>query len=309
MKKVLITGGSGFIGHALVNELANGGYEVIVLSRNPEHIHGLSNGAHAERWNGRNGDGWASLVNGAMAIVNLAGESIGIPPLPWTAERKRRIRESRVNAGRAVTEAIRTATVRPPVLIQSSAVGYYGLRGDKVLAENESAGADFLAQVTVDWEKSTAEVEALGVRRAIIRTGLPLSTKGGVFPLLALPFRFFVGGPIGSGKQYLPWIHTADLVRAIRFLIENESTRGAFNLSAPNPVTNADFGRTLGRVMHRPSMIPVPGFALKLALGEMAELLLLNGQRAIPQRLLEAGFEFHFPNAEGALREIIQSEN
>ncbi|MCI0475241.1 MAG: TIGR01777 family oxidoreductase, partial [Anaerolineales bacterium] len=258
------------------------------------------------KWDGCTAQGWSAVADGAFAIVNLAGESIGIPPIPWTVERKRRIRDSRVNAGKAIIEAVRLAREKPRVVIQASGVGYYGARGDEIIVEKNSAGDDFLGDVATQWEASSAEVESLGVRRAIIRTGLPLDKSGGVFPYLALPFRLFFGGPIGSGKQFIAWIHRADYVRAIQFLIENENARGVFNLTAPNPLTNADFGRVLARVLHRPFWFPVPGFALKLALGEMAELLLLSGQRAVPERLLRAGFKFQFANAQDALQDVLQ---
>jgi uncharacterized protein (TIGR01777 family) len=236
----------------------------------------------------------------------LIKESIGIPPIPWTNERKRRIRDSRVNAGKAMVEAVRLAREKPRAVIQASAVGFYGARGEEIITEKNSAGDDFLGDVATQWEASSAEVESLGVRRAIIRTGLPLDKSDGVFPYLALPFRLFFGGRIGNGKQFIAWIHRADYVRAIQFLIENENAQGAYNLTAPNPLTNADFGRALARALHRPFWFPVPAFALKLALGEMAELLLLSGQRVVPERLLRAGFKFRFPTAENALKDVLR---
>ncbi|MBM3128182.1 MAG: TIGR01777 family protein [Chloroflexi bacterium] len=306
MKRIVITGGSGFLGRALTDELLRAGYEIVWLGRNPETTRDVPSGVRVEKWDGRTAQGWGALADGAFAIVNLAGESIGIPPIPWTNERKRRIRDSRVNAGKAMVEAVRLARVKPRVVIQASGVGYYGARGEEIITEKNSAGDDFLGDVATQWEASSAQVEALGVRRAIIRTGLPLDKSDGVFPYLALPFRLFFGGPIGSGRQFIAWIHLADYVRAIQFLIENENARGVFNLTAPNPLTNADFGRALARVLHRPFWFPVPGFALKLALGEMAELLLLSGQRAVPERLLRAGFKFQFANADNALKDVLK---
>jgi len=306
MKRVVITGGSGFIGRTLTDELLKAGYEIIWLSRNPDKTRNVPNGMRVEKWDGRTAQGWGALADGAEAIVNLAGESIGIPPIPWTVERKRRIRDSRVNAGKAIVEAARAANERPRVVIQSSAVGYYGARGDEIIVEKDSAGSDFLSQVAVEWEASTAEVESLGVRRVVIRTGLPLHKTGGVFPFLVLPFKLLFGGRIGSGKQFLAWIHLADQVSAIRFLIESESAHGAFNLTAPIPLTNADFGRVLARVLRRPFWFPIPAFALKLALGEMAELLLLSGQRVVPERLSQAGFKFQFTDAASALKDVLR---
>lgn len=305
MKRFIITGGSGLIGRALADELVRSGSQVVILSRRPERARNLRDGQMAVYWDARSEKGWGELVNGDTAIVNLAGESIGIPPLPWTAGRKRRIRESRINAGKAVMAAIQAASEKPRVLIQASAIGYYGPHGDEFITEQEPPGNDFLARVAIDWEASTAEVETLGVRRVIMRTGLPMSSTGGMLPYLSLPFRFFVGGPVGNGRQWMSWIHIADEVGAIRYLIENESARGPYNLCAEEPLTNHDFSQVLGRVLHRPSLIPVPALALKLALGELADSLLLSGQRVLPQRLVQAGLKFRFRDAEEALRNLV----
>lgn len=306
MKRVIITGGTGFLGRALAQALPQNEYELIALTRDPGKAKNLPNGMRAVQWDGRTAEGWGELANGAYALVNLAGESIGNPPIPWSAARKEKIRASRVNAGQAMVAAVQAATEKPRVLIQSSAVGYYGSRGDTLLTEDTAPGNDFLAKVSVDWEASSAEVWSLGVRRVVIRTGLPLAKKEGVLPLLALPHKFFVGGPLGDGKQYLPWIHLADYVAAIRFLMDNASLRGAFNLSAPNPATNAEFNRALGKVMGRPSWMPVPAIALQIALGEMADQLLLTSQRIAPKRLQDAGFKFQFTDVESALRDVLK---
>ena len=303
IKRVLITGGTGLIGRALSANMAADGYEVIVLSRNPERATGLPPGVRAERWDARTAAGWGALADGAHAVVNLAGESISAGR--WTPERKRRIRESRVNAGRAVVEAIEAAKARPLVLIQASGVGIYGAHGDEEIPESAPAGRDYLARLAVEWEASTAGVEALGVRRVIIRTGIVLSKNGGALPRMMLPFRFFVGGCLGSGRQRLPWIHIADEVGAIRFLLENDNARGPFNLGAPNPVTNADFSRWLGRQMGRPALVPTPGFLLRLVFGEMAGML-LSGQRAVPRHLTQMGYACRFAEAEVALRDILR---
>jgi len=301
--RIIITGGTGLIGGALAANLANDGHEVILLSRAPERTILLPPGVRAERWDGRTATGWGPLADGADAIVNLAGE--GIASGRWTEERKRRIRKSRVNAGQAVVDAVKAAARKPGVVIQSSAVGYYGVHGDEEITESAPAGSDYLAQVAMAWEGSTAPVETMGVRRIIIRTGVVLSNKGGALPQMLLPFRLFAGGPLGNGKQWLPWIHIADEVGAIRFLIENRQASGAFNLCAPNPLTNAEFGRVVGRVMGRPAFMPTPAFALRLVFGEMATVL-LDGQRQAPKRLIELGFAFRFPSAEAALRDILK---
>jgi uncharacterized protein (TIGR01777 family) len=200
--------------------------------------------------------------------------------------------------------AIQEAKSRPRVLLQGSAVGYYGACGDEVVEESHSAGNDFLAEVCVEWEASTAGAEALGVRRPVLRTGLVLSDQGGALPRMALPFRLMAGGPLGNGRQWFPWIHVADEVGAIRFLIEREDAGGPFNLSAPDPLTSRDFGRALGRVLMRPSFAPAPGFALRLLLGEMADAL-LHGQRAVPRRLLDLGYVFRYREAVEALRNLL----
>jgi uncharacterized protein (TIGR01777 family) len=300
--RIIITGGTGLIGQALTNNLTTDGHEVIVLSRTPEKVTNLPDGAKSERWDGRTATGWGHLADGAKAIVNLAGESIAGGR--WTAERKRGIRASRINAGQAVVEAVKVAENKPEVVIQSSAVGYYGPRGNEQIAEEAASGSDFLAQVCVDWETSTAPVGDLGIRQVIVRSGLVLSSDGGALPRMMLPFKFFVGGSVGGGQQWLSWIHPADEVAAIRYLIDNENATGPFNLSAPNPLTNAEFGQVLGRVMERPAIMPTPGFAVRLVFGEMSTVV-LTGQRAVPQRLQELGFTFQFPEAEAALRDVL----
>ena len=303
--RVIITGGTGLIGSALASSLGADGHEVFVLSRSPEK----SGNVRAVGWDARTAAGWGHLANGADAIVNLAGASLqgeGILPVRWTEERKRRIRESRVNAGRAVVDAVLHATIKPGVVVQSSGVGYYGLQGDTVLDEDAAPGDDFLARLAAeDWEPSTAAVEELGVRRVVIRSGAVLDDQEGALPRLVLPFRFFAGGPMGSGRQWLPWIHLADEVAAIRFLIENSDARGAFNLVAPEQVTNAQAARTLGRVLRRPSFFRIPAPILRLAFGELASVV-LHGQRALPRRLLDLGFRFRFPELEPALRDLLR---
>jgi uncharacterized protein len=273
------------------------------LTRRPAQVTGLPTGVRAVGWDGATAQGWGALADGADAIINLAGESIGDGR--WTAERKARIVSSRVNAGQAVSAAIQSARQKPQVLIQSSAVGYYGPQHDELLDETAPAGQDYLARVAEQWEASSQAVEAHGVRRVIIRTGVVLSPAGGALPRLVLPFRFFVGGPMGGGKQWLPWIHMADEVGAIRFLMDRPDAQGAFNLAAPNPVTNATFAHTLGRVMRRPALIPVPAFVLRLLLGEMATVV-LDGQRQVPKRLLRLGYTFKFPALEPALRDLVR---
>jgi uncharacterized protein (TIGR01777 family) len=302
--RVLLAGGSGLIGRALAQELVKRGHETIVLSRHLREAEtgGLPDGVRIAGWDGKTAEGWGELADGAEAVVNLAGA--GVADGRWTPQRKRTILESRVNAGRAVAEAVQRASHRPRVVVQASGVNYYGVQGDDELPESSPAGSDFLARLCVEWEQSSAPVSKLGVRQVVIRSGLVLSTQGGSFPRLLLPFRLFVGGRLGNGRQWLPWIHIADEVAAVCFLIESEDATGAFNLTAPAAVTNHAFAAALGRAMGRPSLVPVPAFLLRLLFGEMA-MVLLEGQRVVPRRLLDMGFRFRFPKLEGALRDLL----
>lgn len=306
--RVLIPGGSGLIGRALSAELVSHGYEVTVLSRSPAGVGKLADGVGVVRWDAHTAEGWGHLADGALAIVNLAGASIageGFFPSRWTDEQRRVIRESRLNSSRAVVEAVAQAANKPAVLVQASGVGYYGYHGDESLTEGAGPGDDWAARfVAEEWEPSSAPVEEMGVRRVVARTGVVLSTEDGALPRLLLPFRLYVGGPMGSGKQWTSWIHLRDEVRALCFLIEAEEARGAFNLTAPNPITNGELARLIGRTMGRPSFIPVPGFAMRLAFGEVADVV-LKGQRAVPDRLLDLGFQFDYPEAGAALKELL----
>lgn len=308
--KILITGGTGLIGKALSTTLVKEGHTVTVLTRSSKKAQGLTSlGITTVKWDGYSPTGWSHLIEKTDAIINLAGESIAGDSLSailtrrWTDEQKKHIIQSRTDAGQALVTAIKSAAKKPEVFIQASAVGFYGSHGDQVISESTPGGSDFLAEVCQVWENSTLEVEKMGIRRAVIRTGLVLAPEGGILPMMLLPFRLFVGGPIGDGNQAIPWIHLEDEVNAIRFLLENKETQGEYNLSAPNPISNADFGRIAGRVLNRPYWFPVPGFALRLVLGEKATLV-LDGQRAVPQRLLELGYKFEFKNVETALQNL-----
>lgn len=301
--RVIVAGGTGLIGRALAEELTAAGHQIVVLSRRPEQVRGLTPGVEIAGWDGRTAKGWGSLVEGAGGIVNLTGENLAQGR--WSEERKEALRQSRLQAGQAIVDAVEAAQKKPYALIQASGIGYYGPHGDEEVTEESPPGNDFLGRLAVEWEASTAAVEAMGVRRAVIRTGVVLSLAGGALPRLMLPFRFFVGGPLGSGRQWVSWIHIADEARAIRFLLENESTYGPYNLAAPNPLTNRQLARLLGRVLRRPAFFPVPAPALRLLFGEMADVL-LTGQRAVPRRLLAAGFRFRFSEAETALMNLIR---
>lgn len=309
---VLITGGTGLIGTALTRSLLADGHNVAILTRS-QPAEPIPNVVYL-KWDGESTEGWQEAANNADAVVNLAGAGIGDGR--WTEEYKREILASRVNAGRAVTEALAFAATQTParisgkqrVLVQASAVGYYGTHGDEEISELHPAGDDFLAEVCRAWEASTEEVEALGVRRAVARTGVVFSTQGGALPQILLPFKMIVaGGPIGSGKQYVPWIHIDDEVRALRYLMENENAAGAYNLCAPHAVQNREMAGIIGEVMGRPSLVPTPAFALKAALGERATLV-LDGQNQVPARLLAEGFEFTWPALKPALQDLLQRE-
>ena len=302
--RVVIAGGSGLIGRRLVTDLTEKGYVVIVLSRSPKSVKDLPNGASAVAWDGVTTEGWGELVDGAKAVINLAGAGIG--DKRWTAARKDLILDSRLQSTRAVVEAIQNAHQKPEVLLQASGVGFYGSRGDEELTEESAAGTDFLADVTKAWEHA-AKPAADHTRLVTIRTGVVLSTKGGALPKLLLPFKLFAGGPYGNGGMWFPWIHIDDTVKAIIWLMENESAEGAFNLASPSIVRNRTFARVVGRVLSRPSFMPTPAFGLKAALGEMS-ILLLGSQRATSAKLVEAGFIFDYDQPLRALKDIIYSQ-
>jgi uncharacterized protein (TIGR01777 family) len=306
--KTIIAGGTGLIGKNLALDLARDDHQIIVLSRSPQKYGDIfPDNIQLAAWDSQSLGDWVGIIDGADAVVNLAGESIsgsGFLPDRWDDEKKRRILASRKAAGHVLSEAIEIAENKPSTLLQMSAIGHYGSTGDALIDETSSSGDDFLASVTVEWEASTAAVDSMGVRRTIARTGLVLSTEDGALPRLLLPSRLFAGGWFGDGKQVWSWIHITDTVRALRFLIENQEAQGVFNVTAPEPVTNKQFGRALGSALNRPSLMPVPGFAMRLALGEVASTV-LEGQRVLPQRLLEMGFSFDYPTIDAALQDLL----
>ncbi len=301
---VIISGATGFIGRALSRDLAENGYDIAVLTRDREKARArFGDEAIIAGWDGKTSRGWLELTSRSSAIINLAGENIGAGR--WTEQRKQRIIQSRIDAGKAVTEAVNRASVKPKTVIQASAVGYYGPKDDESLDESSPSGEGFLAETVRHWELSTREVEDIGVRRIVIRSGLVLGKDGGTLPRFLKPFRFFVGGPLGAGKQWFPWIHWKDEIAAIRFLLEREDASGVFNLVSPCSLTMKEFAKTLGRVLERPSWFPVPAFLLRLLFGEMAGETLLSGQRVLPAALLRAGYKFRYPEIEAALRDIL----
>ncbi len=305
MARIIVTGATGFIGKALCFRLLKEGYEVIALSRSKEKGEKIfGSDVTVAEWDGKSSKGWLDYANGANAVVNLAGENIGSSR--WTAKKKQAILQSRLDAGRAVVEAAKSVEKKPWIIIQASAIGYYGLGGDEIIDESSSPGEGFLAEVVKKWELSTQEVESQNIRRVIIRSGVVLGKEGGAFFRLVKPFRLFVGGHLGSGKQWFSWIHLEDEVNAILFLIQRVDLKGIFNLTAPHQLIQKDFACLTGKIMKRLSWLPVPGFVLRLFFGEMAKEMILSGQRVSPRRLLEGSYRFLYPEARSALKEILE---
>jgi uncharacterized protein (TIGR01777 family) len=301
--RIVITGATGFIGKALCRALHND-YELVALSRNPEKAaKSLSGLAKAVQWDANNPDSFKQALDGALAVINLAGENIGTGL--WTKSKKAGILQSRLNAAKAIVAAIEDVQKRPTLVIHASAIGYYGNAGEQVLSEDSSPGSGFLADVCQQTEHTIRLVESLNVRLAIVRLGVVLGSEGGLINSLLLPFRFYLGCRIGTRNQWLSWLHIDDVVRAINVIAENADLKGTFNLTSPNPVPVRDFYNSLGKAMNRPVLFSVPNFVLKLLPGDMAAELFLLSQRAIPQKLLDAGYEFKYPDLEPALKDII----
>jgi len=293
--KILIAGGSGFLGRALVHACRADGHEVQVLTRHPRDAGDVG-------WSAEANGAWVTALERSDAVVNLAGE--GIADQRWTTRRKAAILDSRVTSTRALVDAIRACREPPRILISGSAIGFYGVGAETPCTEESGAGSDFLAKVCQSWEQ-TANVAAGVARVVLLRTGVVLARDGGALPRMALPFRFFAGGRLGSGRQYVSWIHLDDWVEMVRWALGNGEVSGPINLTAPAPVTNAEFTRALAAALRRPALFPVPGLALRVVLGtEMADSLLLGGQRVLPARAQRQGFQFRFATIESALRRI-----
>jgi hypothetical protein len=294
---IIVAGGTGFLGSTLVRAWRAEGHRVRVLTRRPKNADDVG-------WLPNDDDmTWSSTVGEADAVINLAGE--GIADKRWTPRCKAAILDSRVRATRALVRAITSARTPPRTFVSSSAIGIYGARGDEPLTEDSPPGSDFLAHVCREWEGEAGHAAA-ATRVVLLRTGVVLARHGGALPRMALPFRFFAGGPLGSGLQFISWIHLADWVAMVRWALTTEGVSGPLNLTAPAPVPNEEFSRALARAMGRPAFMRAPAFALRLALGEMADALLLGGQRVLPAQAERLGFGFKFATVDAALREIYE---
>ena len=291
--KILISGASGLVGTALIKSLEPEGHEIFRLVR-----HAPNSQAEVE-WSPDRYSIALARIEGFDAVVNLAGDSIAEGR--WTEEKKRRIRESRVKGTKLLGDALANLTKRPKTFICASAIGYYGNRGDELLTETSAPGDDFLAEVCVEWEKATALATEKGIRVVNARFGVILDSHGGALAKMLPPFRLGLGGRVGNGKQWMSWIALDDVIGGIKFALANDSLKGPVNFVAPNPVTNAEFTKMLGKVLSRPTLFPIPAFGVRLVFGEMADALLLSSQRVEPERLQEAGYQFQFSRLNEAL--------
>ncbi len=303
----VIAGGSGRLGLVLSAALAAAGDTVVVLTRKPgSGIRPLPEGVREAAWtpNGSSGP-WAREIATADAVVNLAGA--GIADARWTPRRKALLRSSRVQSTRSLVAAVREQQTRPSVFVQHCAVGIYGSTvDDRVVDEFTPPATDFLGGLATVWEAEAQPAALLGCRLVTIRTGVVLERGGGALPKMVMPFRFFVGGPVASGRQYLSWIHVEDWVRLMMWVIRSPDISGTINATAPEPVTNREFSKAIGRALHRPSWAPAPGFVLRTLFGEMADAILIKGQRVVPKRAQELGFRFKFPGIDAALEDLLQ---
>lgn len=303
--RVIITGATGFIGAALTRALLQRGDTVTVLTRNAAHAREvLGDKVEALEWHPPEPGPWTEAFDRADAVVNLAGVRVAPFPRRWTAAYKKLILQSRVDATNAVVDAIAGANPRPSVLVNASGMDYYGSQGDTVLTEQSQPGDEFLADVTQWWEAAARRAEGVGVRVVLLRTSIVLGDQGGSLPLMALPFRLFVGGTLGRSDQWLSWVHIDDEVGFIIFALTHETVSGPYNVASPNPVPMGTFAREIGQALHRPSWMPAPPFLLKLVLGEQAQAV-LSSIRVVPQRAIEAGYRFKHTESGEALQSVL----
>jgi len=300
--RVLVTGATGLIGKTLCQVLSGAGHEIVVLSRRVENAH-LVPEARAFRWNPEAETPPAEAWEGVEAIVHLAGEPVA--GSRWTEEQKRRIRDSRVKGTRNLVDGIRRLTSRPKILVSGSAVGFYGDRGNEQLDERSSPGHGFLSDVCVEWEREAEKAKELGIRVALVRTGIVLDQSGGALEKMLLPFKFGLGGRLGDGEQWFPWIHHDDIVGILVHSLNSPQVNGAINGTAPGIVNNAEFTKELAAALHRPTFLPVPELALKILMGEMAAVVLAS-QRAFPKVALDTGYKFNYPNLRPALASLFK---
>jgi hypothetical protein len=298
--KIVISGGTGFIGSYLSRMLVGSGYEVIVLSRSSRasKISGITN----VKWDTDNISGWSEHINGCKAVINLAGDNIASGR--WSDSKKKSILESRIASGKALERAVLEVETPPEVFIQASAIGFYGALGADPVTEVSPAGSNFLAEVCQKWENSSLEVEKKGIRRVVIRTGMVLGNGGALAKMLP-PFKLGLGGAIGDGHQGVSWIHIDDEIGAIKYLIENDQCKGVFNLTAPSPVTFNRFAKSIGAVLGKPVFMRVPSFMMKIMMGQMAQEVILSGQFVLPEKLIAVEYPFEYVDVEAALRDII----
>ena len=311
--KIVVAGGTGFLGGPLCESWAEEGHDVRVLTRSlpaGQSQHDSGTGVPGITRVGWSPDGTAGavtpLLESASAVVNLAGESIGKGR--WTASRRRVLRDSRILATRTLASAISAAATPPPLFVSGSAIGYYGDRQTEPLTEDSPPGRGFLADLCVEWEAEARKAARSGIRIVTLRSGVALERSGGSLPRMVTPYRFFVGGRLGSGRQYFSWIHRLDWIELVRWIVETPDVSGPINATAPDPVTNRQLSHALGRALHRPALVPMPGFALRMVLGAMAESI-LTGQRVIPARARAAGFHFRYPEIDIALRGIFETRS
>jgi uncharacterized protein len=299
---IVVTGGTGFIGRALCTTLSRCGHTVVILTRNAEAAYRLS-GTHVTviEWNGRDGGTWEQSLEGADAVVNLAGQSIA--DARWTDAQKRLLLDSRVLPTRLLVEAMSRRSLKPRVLISASGIGFYGASDDRLFDEGSARGTGFLADLCLAWEAEAMRAAEFGTRVVLLRTGMVLEADGGALSKMVLPFRLFVGGPIMPGTQWVSWIHRRDHIGLIQWALANNRMSGPLNAVTPEPMIMTAFCRKLARALHRPSWFPVPEFMLKLALGELGSLM-TTGQRVTPRKAIEGGYVFHHPTLDSALQAI-----
>ncbi|MCA1816228.1 MAG: TIGR01777 family oxidoreductase [Acidobacteria bacterium] len=300
--KIIVTGASGLVGSSLVPSFLGRGHEVTQLVRRKSA--GKVAGVREVEWQPARGEVDAAALEGYDAAVHLAGENI--TGGRWTQEKKRRIRDSRVQSTRLLAETLARLNAKPRVLVSASAIGYYGERGDELLTEESAAGEGFLADVCREWEAAAQAAIDAGVRTVFLRFGLILSGEGGALVKMLLPFKLGLGGKVGSGRQFYSWVTIDDVVEIIHFALANDALRGAVNVVAPEAATNAEFTKALGRALGRPTILPAPAFGLRLAFGEMADALLLASERVAPERLRQAGYQFKYPTLDGALQHVLK---